>query len=554
MKKIIAGILDTLTLAGLCFFLTLFFTDYSFLGINISNINGPAMGAAFLLALRYFLERESFSHNPVAVIFSHLSAIKGRNLVLILSFLLFAILSAVSIARHLSFASCSFDLGIFDQAIWNTSRGNWLFSSLRGNMNLLGDHFEPVLLLIAPLYLVWPSALALLLLQSALLASAIVPLWLIAREKLQQKPLIFAFVLSLMLSRPLRGVAFSDFHPECFILPLLFWAYYFLLKERKGYFFLTLILLLCCKEDAAFLISGFGIFTAFFQKRARLGVFLFLLGISAWLLETKIIIPYFNPLHQYDYDKRLAFGMPYGEFLKNLARNPALIKEVFFTEEKVAYALKLFGPLGFLSLLSPAHYILIAIPLLKNIMPTSVLFTGWHGITSHYSAGILPFIYISSIYGAGRLLSWWKRKNGALILSFVIILCSLLFYGKTDGHKFAKFLQGAKNNRSLEKISYLKLIPPEASVAANFYLVPHLSHRKYIYEFNPRSKTTYMVEYVVVDLGLLDYLPREDAVNIKPYLHEMVKKGHKQIFASPDQQLLIFYNSNFDESLLGKVF
>ena len=417
----------------------------------------------------------------------------------------------------------------------------------------MGDHFEPILLLIVPLYLIWPSALVLLLLQSALLSSSLVPLWLIAKEKLTAKPLTFAFVISFLLSRPLRGVAFSDFHPECFILPLLFWAYYFLIKRKNVCSFITIILLLFCKEDVSFLVSGLGIYALFFQKRPRLGILLIALGIFAWILEVKFIIPRFNPLNQYDYDRRLAFGMPYHDFFKNVIRNPSALKEVFFTQDKTAYVLKLFGPLAFLSLFSPPHYILIAIPLLKNIMPTSGLFAGWHGITSHYSAAILPFIYIAAIYGACRLLKWLDKARAPIAIAFLVTLSSLLFYGKTDGHKFAKFLRVAKNNRSLEKISFFKLIPPQASVAANFYLVPHLSHRKYIYEFNPRARTTYITEYLAVDLGLLDYLPQEDSSNIKQYLNEMVRRGHRQVFASPDQRLLIFYNSNFDESLLGKI-
>ena len=54
-----------------------------------------------------------------------------------------SVLIAVAVRRHRTFQT-GFDLGIFDQALWNTAHGRLLFSSLKGDTILLGDHFDPL--------------------------------------------------------------------------------------------------------------------------------------------------------------------------------------------------------------------------------------------------------------------------------------------------------------------------------------------------------------------------------------------------------------------------
>lgn len=559
---ILIRILDWLTVSYFYFYLGLFVTDYSFIfsplhrnGFpfsNISNIAAPTIGLFFLLILRYSVNKKSFSESPLIKKLKGIAGLSDKRLLFISGVIIFVILTVLSIARHISLSSGASDLGIFDQAIWNTAHGDILFSSLKNNMNLLGDHFEPVLLLIAPLYLLWPNVIILFLVQSILLASAVIPLYLIARAELKERFLILAFIVSYILSRPLRGVGLSDFHPECFVLTLLFWAYYFVKKRKNTLLVLTVLLLLFCKEDVAFLISGLGIFVLFSQKRFRLGFVLFIAGIAAWFLETKIIIPHFNPSGVYPYMDRLPFGLTYMDNIKAVINNPFLLVNSFLTKEKMEYCVKLLAPLGFLSILSPAHYVLIAIPLFKNILPVNINFSGFYNITSHYTAGIIPFVYISAISGAGWLLSKIRYKKAPFFMGLFIILSSLLFYGKTDGYKLARFLQGIKKNRSLEILSYLKRVPKNASVATNFSLVPHLSHRKYIFEWNPRSEAAYITEYVVVDMNLSESLAKEDIAEIKPYFEDIASKGYKNTFSSKDLSFLIFHNPNIDKTLVEK--
>jgi uncharacterized membrane protein len=246
---------------------------------------------------------------------------------------------------------------------------------------------------------------------------------------------------------------------------------------------------------------------------------------------------------------RLPFGLSYADNLKAIFENPSLLPRLLFQKEKLLYCLKLFGSVGFLPLLSPVYYILIATPLLKNLLGVQGNF---NDITAHYTAGIIPFLYISSIYGVGWITDRVRSRKSILFISSLITLSSLFFYGKTDGHKLSRFIGSIKSNNSFQKITYLRLVPQNASVSTNFNLVPHLSHRKYIFQWNPRFQITYVAEYLVIDMSLLEYLSKKDISQIGLFFEDIKKKEYKELFCSPDNKFFIFHNPNIDKTLTEK--
>jgi len=72
--------------------------------------------------------------------------------VLVMAMLFYALVFFYFTAqRHAHFNSNGFDLGIQDQVVWNTAHGRWYQSSLEVT-NYLGDHFKPLVALLAPFY------------------------------------------------------------------------------------------------------------------------------------------------------------------------------------------------------------------------------------------------------------------------------------------------------------------------------------------------------------------------------------------------------------------
>src|SRR5215831_628639 len=116
---------------------------------------------------------------------------RQRKFLWALVFLTAVAYSLLSILRHEHFISCGWDLGIFDQAVWQYSRFHAPHCSIRSNLlteNLLGDHFSPILAALAPLYWFTNRVEALLVVQSCLFAIAIVPIFLFTEKRLGKLP------------------------------------------------------------------------------------------------------------------------------------------------------------------------------------------------------------------------------------------------------------------------------------------------------------------------------------------------------------------------------
>lgn len=549
--KVLTYLFDQFLLLYSIFLLGLFITDYAFiLKDGISNFSIQALFFLALLGFRWFMDKQTFKNTFLIRIIKYLSKFQDNKLLIFIFFAFIIIFSAIGISRHLAFSSSGCDLAVTDQAIWNTTKGDILFSSLDGNISHFGAHFEPVLFLIAPLYLFWPNVLVLVILQILALGLAIFPLYLIAKQRLNNRLLIFVFILAYFLSRSVRGIGLLDFHTDSFLVPLALFSFYFLVTNRTKYALLTLFSMLLCKENASFLLAGFGLFTFFSLKKRKLGIVLIASGITSWYIITSIVMPYFASTKDYPYLVWLPFGKTYSENIIAVVKNPAVLLNLIFGQGKIDFYIRLFAPVGFLAFLSPRHYVLFLAPLALQIVG-SIGHPGMQTISSHYPAHTLPFIFISAIYGAGWLIERFSKKDpakykkaGALI-ACLVLLTSISFYGKSDGHKLSKFIKSIGEIKSREIAVALKTIPQGASVCAVNRLVPHLSHRKYIYLWKSLADFKYNCEYVAIHTDLWD---RQEDIN-KIIL---TLEGHRYnlIYTDKDKLFFIFFNKTINKNAL----
>ena len=122
--------------------------------------------------------------------------------------------AAAAILKHRHLDS-SYDLAIFDQAVWHMSRFEGPASSVRGMTSLFGDHFHPVIALFAPLLWLTSSAETLLVAQAVLLAASIVPVYLFARSRLASGPAL-AIAIAYGLFWGMQQTATFDVHEAAF--------------------------------------------------------------------------------------------------------------------------------------------------------------------------------------------------------------------------------------------------------------------------------------------------------------------------------------------------
>ncbi|MCS7001904.1 MAG: DUF2079 domain-containing protein, partial [Dehalococcoidia bacterium] len=137
-----------------------------------------------------------------------------------------SVIGRLSVQRHDAFKSHAYDLGIFTQVVWNTSQGRWFQNTvmIEHAENLLGQHFAPIFLALAPLYWVWPDPRVLLIVQSLALALGAVPVFLFARRRLGSAGMALALAAAYLLLPALHYINFYDFHEIALTTPLLLCA------------------------------------------------------------------------------------------------------------------------------------------------------------------------------------------------------------------------------------------------------------------------------------------------------------------------------------------
>jgi uncharacterized membrane protein len=95
----------------------------------------------------------------------------------------FGCYTTLSVFRYLRLQPTTYDLGIFTECVRQYSLLHAPFVGIRG-MDLLGDHFHPILALLAPLFRLFPTPVTLLVVQALLVALSVVAVSRVATARL----------------------------------------------------------------------------------------------------------------------------------------------------------------------------------------------------------------------------------------------------------------------------------------------------------------------------------------------------------------------------------
>src|SRR3954468_3766733 len=146
--------------------------------------------------------------------------------------------ASLSLLRQRAFATGRFDLGNMVQAVWSTAHGHPLrVTNLHGDQALrLAAHVDPVLVLFAPLWWLWPSPDLLLVAQSVAIALGAWPVYWLARKHLGSQRAGLGFALAYLLYPPTTWLALNEFHPGGLAMPALLFAFWYLDEDRLAPF------------------------------------------------------------------------------------------------------------------------------------------------------------------------------------------------------------------------------------------------------------------------------------------------------------------------------
>ena len=435
------------------------------------------------------------------------------------------VLSLYTFGLQDTFATHAEDLGIMDQALWNTAHGHFLYETICnpiGDLNCQGGvvrfaiHFEPILIPMALIYLVLPQVKVLLFLQALVVGSGAFPAYLLATRRLRH-PLWGLLIAALFLVYPpLTAAVVDDFHPEVFAATLLLWAFYFLTVRRYRALVVCLVVALLCKETMTLDVIGIGLFVALFHRRVRLGLGIVVMG-ALTLVLALALMRIFSPL---------GHSPVTGRFSTLLHAPAQTLLAMLHDSARRSYLIKLLGPVGFLPLLSPWMAVIALPSVAINVLSSDhLMYSGLYQYNTDIAA-VLVAASVDALAWVAPLVSrglagarqWLRAAHApgwlaaivrpqtlivlALIPALVIGLggqASRIYQQLTVRHIWPVVTQ---HDLLGERIA--AEIPAGASVSAQSTLAPHVSQRMTVFQFPSGAQRA---EYVFLDVTTGNYYP-----------------------------------------------
>ena len=420
--------------------------------------------------------------------------------VVALAFALFT--ASFTVLLYLTFRSPSFDLGVFSHMFYNMKEHLLPLTTVErdGLLSHFAVHISPVYYLILPFYCLFPSPITLQIVQAVILASGVIPVYLLSRKLNFSHQSTLFWCCAYCFYPALAGGCNFDLHENCFLAPFLLWLFYFAESRKTVPMYLFAILTLSVKEDAAVYVAFLALFLLISKKQYRHGSALLVLSIGCFMVESLILSQYGHGVMNYRYDAYFSGDGSMVTVLFNLLKDPSTVFRHILANDRWEFILLMLVPLLGLPFLfgrKPARIILVGPFLLVNLMPQYVY---QYSIYFQYAFGSLAFLFYASMLTVSDRKLSAKRALPALCAAFALML---FFSSVLEKGEIVKDYQ--KNRDTYETLaSYLSEIPDDASVKASTFLLPHLADRDEIYGMD----TKHTVDWVVIDLR---YPSMEDA-------------------------------------------
>ena len=353
------------------------------------------------------------------------------------------VLIAYSVGQWRSLTVPSWDLAIFAELAKDYAHGQAPIVSIKGDgYNLLGDHFHPILVLLGPVWRLFPTPLALLVVQDLLLAVSAWPLTRLA-TRLTRRSVATALGLFYVLSWGIQGAVQAQFHEIAFAVPALAWASVAFVERRWRACALWLAPLVLVKEDmgltlvmagGAMALRGWqdaragrtdddGGWARWLPGRSaqlsgrsartrtgmptavRVGAYVALFGLLAFVLTVFVIVPLLSPTGawQYGLNGNAADGMP------TVPNHGNLLDRLFSPQVKVATLFMLVCTAGGIGLASP--WMTLVLPTLGwRFLADKETYWEWR--YWHYNAVLIPIALGALLDVVARLRERRARRAG----------------------------------------------------------------------------------------------------------------------------------------------
>lgn len=420
--------------------------------------------------------------------------------------------STLAIYEHWAFQTHSYDLGIYDNTFWNTANGDWLRCTFTRGDTHISAHFDPIIILLSPLYMINPRAETLLVLQSVWLSLGSIPLFLHARRVLCNPWLACLCVLMYLAAPALHGVNLFDFHSLALMTPFAMWMIYALDAGKFVSYWVALGLMLLVREDMPLVACVIAAY-ALLMGRPRMAVGTIVAAVAYLLLIkqiTHLVLPDGKGKNSYYYyygelirdDKLGALGL-----ILSAVSDPIAALAVLFKPDKLLYFLKVLLPVLGLPLLAGRKFLLYSYGFaFIGLASRKYVYT----VHFQYSILLIPFLYMGLPDGLQRLMnSRFLRSLATRDHLQRSILAAACVATLAIGSKYGALMPNesfrggwnplvrkhdAKQARDYARfVEAAQTIPEDAAVCTLTTYAPHLSNRRTVRRFPACDKSDYIL-------------------------------------------------------------
>ncbi|MDJ0836078.1 MAG: DUF2079 domain-containing protein [Acidobacteriota bacterium] len=419
-----------------------------------------------------------------------------QNLLTAIMIAAFAVFSILNMFRaYFDFSIYSGDYTIFEQAFYNTTRGQWFRTTFEGG-NHLGVHFSPILFLFVPLMAVAKSLTVLIAVHICLTAYAI---WLLYRHNREAGFGDVGLVIVTMFLFHSTITHNTRIFYELSLLPLPFvGAFISYEKERFRSFMVQLFVIACIRENLFVLIGSWGLLAFSFGRRGPWVWGPLTLAGLHFAIANLIIPPMFDHTLQVGL---LSFYKGYGhtpaEILANLQKDPLLPLRFLFKESKFDYLTGILIPF------------LLVLPFFRRwwlpALPTLVfiLFSTGHRVivpTYHYSLEIILWLGISTLILLRDKPDFFKRTGVKRFLAVLPLLVTANYVYR-GGDALVRLHAGLNSERLAQFRTISAQIPLEAPVLAEYRFCNHMARRDHIYFLHMKNEESLKqpVDYALIE-------------------------------------------------------
>lgn len=371
--------------------------------------------------------------------------LKDGDFIVYLLIMGFAILySYFAIAKYRTFSFHEwYDLGVFNQCLWTTLHYGVVNGQILWNTTNFGQlpiHLSLSLLFYLPFYAIYQGPETVIIVGSFLLRLGTLPLYWLARDEFKSKRIGLLFALIYLTYALQMGTSWM-FHSDAAMPAFLLFSFYYLKKQDWSKYFLFIVLALTTKEIVPLVTVPLGIYGLVFNRKSRNSAekrrifngaiiypILTIIISTLWFIMAETIINYYVSSSPWWGKLGNPHNLPWSEFggtaarvLEGIITDPRKVLSTLITNSlsinpydsipNYIYIVRLFAPLALTPLLSLST-MFIPIPYALFLMISSE--PNYQRLALQYAAPIIPFIFISTVYGVKRLIMMSSKRMSRL--------------------------------------------------------------------------------------------------------------------------------------------